>query len=282
MNASGRPAPEPGIRVEIRGLLARADLNNKHGTITHGPNPQREGRIGVKIYGNTPEEKEHVWIRPANLLTMWATVEHQLYEPGTCFICLKDGLDAVTGPNQNSITMVCCGKECCVPCYEQFLDTSPDPDRCPHCRADTSDSSDEQIIRWLLARAERGEARAAHNLAVHYDYGQHGLARDEAEARKWYAVAAPGNAASAHNLAISHRDGQGGPRDYSKAAEYFQMAIDQNYVESYGYYGDLYRFGGPGLSADIEKAKDLWAQGAELGDGKCRASLQRLARREQR
>ena len=33
MNASGRPAPEPRVGVKIRGAVARADLNNKHGTI---------------------------------------------------------------------------------------------------------------------------------------------------------------------------------------------------------------------------------------------------------
>lgn len=33
MNASGRPAPKPGVSVKYRGVVARADLNNKHGTI---------------------------------------------------------------------------------------------------------------------------------------------------------------------------------------------------------------------------------------------------------
>ncbi len=55
-----------------------------------------------------------------------------------------------------------------------------------------------------------------------------GVARDNAEAAKWYRKAAEqGDAGAQFNLGVMYGGGQGVPQDYAEAVKWFRKAADQ-------------------------------------------------------
>ena len=64
--------------------------------------------------------------------------------------------------------------------------------------------------------------------AICYDNGQ-GVAKDEAEAVKWYRKAAEQNDAEAqYNLGICYANGQGVAKDEAEAVKWYRKAAEQN------------------------------------------------------
>ncbi len=80
-----------------------------------------------------------------------------------------------------------------------------------------------QAANWFKIAAEKGSARAQHNLALMYEHGQ-GVTRDSGEAAKWYRMAADqGNAGSQNNLAVLYESGEGVPQDDTIALNLYRQ-----------------------------------------------------------
>jgi TPR repeat protein len=78
-----------------------------------------------------------------------------------------------------------------------------------------------EAARWYRRAADRGNPSAMFNLARFYAGGRGGLTKDEAEAAKWYLRAADrGNARAMYSLALYVESGRGGPAtDHVETAE---------------------------------------------------------------
>ena len=75
--------------------------------------------------------------------------------------------------------------------------------------------------------AELGDVKAQFNLGWVYGNGQ-GVAKDEAEAVKWYRKAAEqGDAKAQFNLGLMYANGQGVAKDDSEATKWFRKAAEQ-------------------------------------------------------
>ena len=64
-----------------------------------------------------------------------------------------------------------------------------------------------------------------------------------------------------YNLGVSYEKGQGVPRDYGKAVELYQKAVDQGYAEAQNNLGGLY-MNGQGVPQDYGKAVELYQKAA--------------------
>ncbi len=79
----------------------------------------------------------------------------------------------------------------------------------------------------LLAAAATDDAQAEFDLGVLYARGR-GVAKDYAEARKWFQKAADhGEAAAQFNLGVMYSHSLGAPRDYALAHMWFSLAAGQ-------------------------------------------------------
>ncbi|MGA7103948.1 MAG: tetratricopeptide repeat protein [Candidatus Deferrimicrobiaceae bacterium] len=82
-------------------------------------------------------------------------------------------------------------------------------------------------FRLMKPLAEKGYARAQHNLGVMYDYGR-GVPQANTEALKWYRKAAEQELPEAQvNLGIMYYKGQGVPQDYILAHMWLNLAASQ-------------------------------------------------------
>jgi TPR repeat protein len=81
-----------------------------------------------------------------------------------------------------------------------------------------------QAAGWFKIAAEKGHARAQHNLALMYESGQ-GVPQDPAQAAKWYRMAADqGHAGSQNNLGTLYEQGIGVPQDDAIALDFYRKA----------------------------------------------------------
>ena len=104
--------------------------------------------------------------------------------------------------------------------------------------------------------AERGDSASQHNLGVVYRDGQ-GVARDHAEAAKWFQLAAgQGNADSQTSLGILYYDGLGVPRNHVEAAKWFRMAADRGDAVAQNNLSVMYALG-EGVPRDLLKTH-MW------------------------
>ncbi len=84
-------------------------------------------------------------------------------------------------------------------------------------------------ISELKAKAEQGDAQAQASLGDQYYYGQ-GLAKNQAEAVKWWLKAAEqGDPKSQFSLAFCYFQGLGVERDVTQALKWYQSTTNQGY-----------------------------------------------------
>jgi len=254
---------EPGREALIQGLVNRNDLNALSGTIQKIlPN----GRVAVeiiKLRGTKFEQREVVAIQRENLDVQWNSADN-LGGKGVCPFCMDTEMNTAMDNNKNASLFACCGGAMCEECFIAYQSTEQ-RGVCPLCRAVTSDDSDAAEFAKIAARAKRGCRNAMYNLAGWYDYGLYGVARDQAAARVWYRKAAEkGEERAAHNLACSYRDGEGGPVDKPLAAKYFRVAADGGHPVAATNLGIAYRVG-DGVERDLEEAKRWLTKGANAG-----------------
>ena len=89
-------------------------------------------------------------------------------------------------------------------------------------------------LKYYTLAADQGQAGAAFNLGVIYDYGQ-GVLKDRTKAIKYYTVAAlaahQGNSYAQTNLGHIYLRGEGAAKDYGKAWKFYKLAADQGDAE---------------------------------------------------
>ena len=124
----------------------------------------------------------------------------------------------------------------------------------------------KEAFRLFKNAAASGEyAYAESALGECYENGV-GVARNYAEAAKWYGLAADKDFADAQFLLGElYRRGLGVKRDYSKALILFEKASNRGLAWGYrGEAGAAYR--GEGIPRDYARALELYTKAAEMGD----------------
>ena len=111
-------------------------------------------------------------------------------------------------------------------------------------------------FRLMKPLAEKGDAKAQHNLGVMYDYGR-SVPQDYTKALKWYRMAAEhGIPEAQHNLGLMYYQGQGVPQNYAEAAKWYRRAAEQGMADSQVNLGIMY-YQGQGVSRDYVLAH-MW------------------------
>src|SRR4030065_430137 len=111
-------------------------------------------------------------------------------------------------------------------------------------------------FRLMKPLAEKGDAKAQHNLGVMYDYGR-GVPQDYTEALKWYRSAAEhGIPEAQHHLALMYYQGQGVRQNYAEAGKWYRRAAEQGMADTQVNLGIMY-YHGQGVSRDYVLAH-MW------------------------
>ena len=102
--------------------------------------------------------------------------------------------------------------------------------------------------------AKEGDIASQVNLGSLYRMGGRGLARDPAEAYRWFhAAAEQGNREAQYSIANMLDLGDGVPKDYRMAAKWYTLSAEQGQTNSQFNLGILYA-NGQGVSADPTQA----------------------------
>lgn len=123
----------------------------------------------------------------------------------------------------------------------------------------------ERAAELLREAAIQGLPSAQYNLAVLYETGQ-GVRQDDVRALLWYHSAAEqGHPNAQYNLGVMYAEGRGIPLNFEEAARWFQAAAKQGMARA------LYNLAvmndeGLGVVQDKKKAVDLFRAAAEAGD----------------
>ncbi len=99
------------------------------------------------------------------------------------------------------------------------------------------------FLAEIQKKANAGDAEAQYNLGMCYANGV-GIARDEAEAVKWYAKSAEQGLANAqNNLSVCYAKGDGVARDDAAAVKWFRLATEQGDAKAQRNLGVAYHNG---------------------------------------
>ena len=127
-------------------------------------------------------------------------------------------------------------------------------------------------ITDLLAKAEAGQADAQTIVGVLYEIGR-GVAKDEAQAAKWYRKAAVQGVAEAQfNLALLYKGGRGVPKDLTEASNWMRKSADQGNAKAQFNLGVMYEKG-EGLPKNDVEAIRWFTFAAEQGDATAQVNL---------
>jgi uncharacterized protein len=122
--------------------------------------------------------------------------------------------------------------------------------------------NEAEAVKWYRRAAEQNDAGAQCALGVCYANGQ-GVAKDEAEAVKWFGKAAEQNDALAqYNLGIACHDGRGVAKHEAEAVKWFRKAAEQNYAKAQNNLGSCY-YNGQGVAKDEAEAVKWFRKAAE-------------------
>lgn len=120
------------------------------------------------------------------------------------------------------------------------------------------------LLEKYKADAARGIAPAQFNLGIMHEQGD-GVAKNEAEAAKWYEKAAEhGYAQAQFNLAIMYAEGRGVSKNDVEAARWCLKAAEQRVARAESFLGDLYEQG-RGVPKDTASAINWYRRAAENG-----------------
>jgi TPR repeat protein len=88
--------------------------------------------------------------------------------------------------------------------------------------------ADRKLLAEIRARAEIGDAQSQFELGAAFHFGTQGVAKDYAEAVKWYRKAAEQNYARAQfNLGVSYAKGEGVAKNYVEGYKWVVLAAAQ-------------------------------------------------------
>jgi len=124
----------------------------------------------------------------------------------------------------------------------------------------------------LKERAEKGDAQAQYQLGLMYAEGQ-GVARDEAEAVRWYRKAAEQAFALAQNdLGSMYARGRGVKQDYAEALRWYRKAAEQGEAQAQNSIGAMYSLGQGVVRDDVEAVR-WYRKSAEQGFALAQSNL---------
>src|SRR6266478_691137 len=90
--------------------------------------------------------------------------------------------------------------------------------------------ADQKPIGEMKAKAEAGDAESQVELGLRYEKGE-GVAKDHAEAARWYRKAAEQNyARGQYDLGDCYAYGEGVTKDRVEAVKWFRKAAEQNFA----------------------------------------------------
>ena len=111
-----------------------------------------------------------------------------------------------------------------------------------------------EALKWYRKAAEQGYATGQAVLAINYEHGRGGAAKDYFEAVKWYRKAAEqGNAQGEVGLATMYKNGHGVAQDYAEAGRWFRKAANQGSAVGQANLGGMYIMG-QGVEKDFVEA----------------------------
>ncbi len=123
-------------------------------------------------------------------------------------------------------------------------------------------ATDEQMD-LLHKAAELGSSAAQYLLGAYYSTGEHGLPKDGAIGRRYYAMAAEnGNLDAQYNLGTMYLDGEGGEINVERGLALLIQAASRNDLASMStaaarFLAEIYRAGAFGINANPAEA-DRW------------------------
>ena len=123
---------------------------------------------------------------------------------------------------------------------------------------------DAEAVRWYRRAAEQGDASGQNSLGFMYQNGR-GVARDDAEAVRWYRRAAEqGHASGQNNLGFMYWNGRGVARDDAEAVRWYRRAAEQGQASGQNNLGFMYQ-NGRGVARDDAEAVRWYRRAAEQG-----------------
>ncbi len=126
--------------------------------------------------------------------------------------------------------------------------------------------ADRKVLAEIRAGADKGDAKAQYELGRAFFSGALGVAKDEAEAVKWFRKAAEQNVADAqYNLGVCYANGQGVTEDDAEAVKWFRKAAEQNLADAQYNLGVCYD-SGEGVAKDEVEAYKWWLLAAGQGN----------------
>lgn len=131
----------------------------------------------------------------------------------------------------------------------------------------------------ILERAARegGDVDAAHEVALVYEYGEHGVAVDVVEAARWFRVAAEaGHVEAMAEYAMCCELGCGREQSDEEALEWYTRAANEGHVESNFSVGEAFEEA-KGVPQSDEEACLWYYKAAVMGDEDSKRALTRLA-----
>jgi hypothetical protein len=139
----------------------------------------------------------------------------------------------------------------------------------------------EDAVRRFKEAAALKDADAMEQLAEIYTNGAEGVSKDDREAFKWFLSAAEGgNIAAMRSLGGLYLLGSDAvPESDEDAAIWFQKAADKKDPAAMYDLARLYE-DGQGVPRNMEKAKELYRQAADLGHAEAQRRLTELQARK--
>src|SRR6266550_3756399 len=126
--------------------------------------------------------------------------------------------------------------------------------------------ADRKMLAEIRAGANKGDAKAQYELGRAFFSGTLGVAKDEAEAVKWFRKAAEQNVADAQfSLGVCYANGQGVTKDDAEAVKWFRKAAEQNLADAQYNLGVCYD-SGEGVAKDEVEAYKWWLLAAGQGN----------------
>jgi TPR repeat protein len=120
----------------------------------------------------------------------------------------------------------------------------------------------QRLVADIRVKAEKGDPQSQYQLGHAFSAGRLGLAKDEAEAVRWFRKAAEENHALAQfNLAVCYENGQGVAKDEVEAVKWYRKAAEQDYPFAQFILGSRYE-NGHGVAKDCVEAVNWYRKAA--------------------
>jgi len=137
-------------------------------------------------------------------------------------------------------------------------------------------ADNDLYVKQLLQLADQGDGEAQLALALLYEYGEQGLARDPEKALSWFLQAGKsGIPAACLYLGIKFENGSGALRNPGAAAQWYCCAARKGWAMAQFLLAELYRQG-KGVAADHCRALAWYGLAAEQGYPGAQEAVQQL------